>query len=315
MKIFICHASEDKNEFVRPLAEALRTKHEVWFDEWSLVIGNSLLQKINEGLASCDFAVVVLSPAFFTKPWPQSELDGVFALEDSTRKLIIPIWKDLSEADVKRFSPILAGRLAARASDGVDAVVKQIETTIEASRRTREISTQRDAVEKALQVGQTIAEQQNAFQLLHSEEGVALILSALRELADIFRSFARTLAKEAQPLKLSVLPQPMALSSNDDFRVSTNYGQSMQIGLTGFYMNCANTAELHALLFQTERFPARLAKKHSDMKFKPTFRRPKEVIWQCDAIKRTFTTKTLADHLLGKLTEQVEKQFAQDYRR
>src|SRR2546426_3995304 len=51
---------------------------------------------------SCDFGVVVLSPAFFSKKWPQAELDGLFALETVTRKIILPVWKDISENEVKR---------------------------------------------------------------------------------------------------------------------------------------------------------------------------------------------------------------------
>jgi hypothetical protein len=63
MRLFISHASEDK-DFVRPLAEALRPDFEVWYDEYKLTLGDSLLAKIDEGLASCDYGVVVLSPSF-----------------------------------------------------------------------------------------------------------------------------------------------------------------------------------------------------------------------------------------------------------
>lgn len=37
--VFICHASEDKEDFVRPLAEQLRLLYiDVWYDEFSLSI-------------------------------------------------------------------------------------------------------------------------------------------------------------------------------------------------------------------------------------------------------------------------------------
>jgi len=67
MRLFISHASEDKKDFVEPLAEALRQVYDVWYDKYVLRLGDSLLRKINEGLASCDFGVVVLSPHFFAK--------------------------------------------------------------------------------------------------------------------------------------------------------------------------------------------------------------------------------------------------------
>ena len=63
--VFICHASEDKEDFVRPFAERLRQQHiHVWYDEFSLNIGDSLTQKIDEGLAKSRFGIVVLSPNF-----------------------------------------------------------------------------------------------------------------------------------------------------------------------------------------------------------------------------------------------------------
>src|ERR1043166_4069130 len=109
MFLFICHASEDQEDFVRPLAEALRKEYEnVWYSEYELTLGDSLLQKIDQGLASCDFGVVVLSKPFFEKRWPRAELDGLFARETRARKVILPIWKDITEDEVKARSPILA---------------------------------------------------------------------------------------------------------------------------------------------------------------------------------------------------------------
>ena len=80
--VFICHASEDKDDFVRPLAEALRNEHvEVWYDEFSLSLGDSIRRTIDKGLRQSRFGVVVLSNAFFAKQWPQYELDGLTELE------------------------------------------------------------------------------------------------------------------------------------------------------------------------------------------------------------------------------------------
>jgi TIR domain len=74
--LFLGHAWEDKEAFVRPLAEALRGEFEVWYDEYSLRPGDSLLEGISQGLHNCDRAVVVLSPNFFAKQWTQAELNG-----------------------------------------------------------------------------------------------------------------------------------------------------------------------------------------------------------------------------------------------
>ena len=78
---FISHASEDK-EFVRPLADALRARHlSIWYDEFTLLLGDSLRRSIDRGLARSKYGIVILSKKFFEKEWPQKELDGLVARE------------------------------------------------------------------------------------------------------------------------------------------------------------------------------------------------------------------------------------------
>ena len=62
------HASEDKDAFVRPLAENLRQYGvDVWYDEYELKLGNSISASITKGLIECRFGLVVLRPAFLRK--------------------------------------------------------------------------------------------------------------------------------------------------------------------------------------------------------------------------------------------------------
>ena len=76
--VFICHASEDKATVVEPLAMALgREGLRVWYDRSVLTIGDSLRRKISEGLSRSRLGVVVISPAFFTKSWPQWPAAGL----------------------------------------------------------------------------------------------------------------------------------------------------------------------------------------------------------------------------------------------
>ena len=125
--VFISHASEDKDEFVRPLAAALTSLGlKVWYDEWTLTIGDGLRQKIDEGLIASDYGIVVLSRSFFAKKWPQTELDGLFAREMAGRKVILPVWHNVTSQDVTQYSPMLAGKLAAPTDEGVEAVAATI---------------------------------------------------------------------------------------------------------------------------------------------------------------------------------------------
>ncbi len=100
--VFICHASEDKDEFVRPLANALRSANvAVWYDEFTLKLGDSIRRSLDRGLSQSRFGVVVLSHAFFNKNWPQYELDGLAERETKGRDtVILPVWHGVSHDNV-----------------------------------------------------------------------------------------------------------------------------------------------------------------------------------------------------------------------
>jgi hypothetical protein len=111
--VFISHTSEDKDQVVRPLATALRDAGlNVWYDEFELKIGDSLRRKIDKGLASSRFGVVVLSRAFFGRGWPEYELDGLVTRAVTGDQILLPIWHDITKREVIDQSPSLADRLA-----------------------------------------------------------------------------------------------------------------------------------------------------------------------------------------------------------
>lgn len=124
---FISHAAEDKDSFVRDLAESL-IKHgvRVWYDESTLRVGDSLRRSIDKGLAKSRYGIVVLSHAFFAKEWPQKELDGLVVRERQGQGVILPVWLNVSVEDVVSYSLPLADRVAAKASEGIDRVVAQL---------------------------------------------------------------------------------------------------------------------------------------------------------------------------------------------
>jgi hypothetical protein len=82
---------------------------------------DSIRAKIDEGLALSRFGVAILSEVFFQKLWTGRELDGLFA-----KDAILPIWHGVDAKIVTRYSPLLAGRLAASTADGLDKVARNI---------------------------------------------------------------------------------------------------------------------------------------------------------------------------------------------
>jgi Domain of unknown function (DUF1883)/TIR domain len=130
--VFVSHASEDKDEVVRPLAEALRRLGlDVWFDEFELKIGDSLRRKIDTGIARSRFGIVVLSPSFFAKGWPQYELDGLVTMSVSGSQVLLPLWHGISKDEVTRQSPSLADKVALRTADyTIEEIAAEITSVI-----------------------------------------------------------------------------------------------------------------------------------------------------------------------------------------
>lgn len=127
--VFVCHAGEDKESVVRPLALALQGQGlAVWYDEFELRIGDSLRRKIDAGISRSRFGVVVLSRAFFAKNWPQYELDGLVTREMAgQQQIILPLWHEISKDEVIRHSPSLADKVALQtAVYSVEEIADQI---------------------------------------------------------------------------------------------------------------------------------------------------------------------------------------------
>lgn len=111
--VFISHASEDKESFVNDLVEELtKLGVKVWYDKLCIIWGDSLRSKIDEGLRNSKYGIAILSEAYIKKGWTQYELEGLFNIEMTNGKTILPIWHNITKRQVQEFSPTIAGRLA-----------------------------------------------------------------------------------------------------------------------------------------------------------------------------------------------------------
>jgi hypothetical protein len=75
-------------------------------------IGDSLRRKIDEGIRSSRYGVVVLSPSFFAKGWTNLELDGLVTRTVAGEQTMPPIWHEVSAEQVRGYSPTLADKRA-----------------------------------------------------------------------------------------------------------------------------------------------------------------------------------------------------------
>lgn len=98
-KVFLSHASEDKQRFVIPFATSLRAKGiDVWLDKWEILPGDSLVDKLfEEGLKEAQAVLVVVSAVSVEKPWVRQELNTAVVSRITRQTKVIPIILDKAE--------------------------------------------------------------------------------------------------------------------------------------------------------------------------------------------------------------------------
>lgn len=101
-KVFLSHASEDKDRFVLRFAQLLRTKGvDVWLDQWEMLPGDSLVDKIfQEGIGEASAIIVVVSKYSVEKPWVREELNAAVVKRINKGSLLIPVVLDRCEVPV-----------------------------------------------------------------------------------------------------------------------------------------------------------------------------------------------------------------------
>ncbi|BFU43381.1 toll/interleukin-1 receptor domain-containing protein [Krasilnikovia sp. MM14-A1004] len=128
-RAFISHDSRDKADFVRDLADHLRRMLcPVWYDEYSLQVGDSLRESIDRGLRDCGKCIVVLSPNYMNNPgWAAAEFDAIVTKHNTTGKnTILPVWHNVSQADVANYSPMVASVVGLSSQLGVEEVAQRL---------------------------------------------------------------------------------------------------------------------------------------------------------------------------------------------
>lgn len=102
--VFLCHASEDKELVVNPLAAALEAAGITYFlDSKEILWGDSVTNVINRALVRARFVIVVLSERSLQKHWPQKEMNAALAHEiNSGKTRVLPLLVGTTSADRKR---------------------------------------------------------------------------------------------------------------------------------------------------------------------------------------------------------------------
>lgn len=96
---FISHSSLDK-PFIRQLASDLVGEGvAIWLDEQKILVGDSIPEKISQGLAESDYFLIGLSEASVKSPWVRKELNSALISEIEKREVkILPL--KLSDCEI-----------------------------------------------------------------------------------------------------------------------------------------------------------------------------------------------------------------------
>lgn len=135
--VFLCHASEDKPEVVDPLFAACgRAGVSCWYDRSEVRWGDSLIDKINEGLAMAQMVLVVLSPRSVEKHWPRKEVSIALNREinrgtTSVLPLIVGSTDEVSK--ILQTLPIISDKLYRIWKNDADAVASELKRLLSRS--------------------------------------------------------------------------------------------------------------------------------------------------------------------------------------
>jgi len=129
---FISHDNRDK-EIANKIAVGLeKLVCPVWYDEFSLKVGQSLRESIEKGLKECKKCVLILSSNFLdNNGWTKSEFNAIFTREIMEEKnFVLPVWVNIDKKRLFEYSPTLVDRVGVNWSSGVDVVLRKLHRAI-----------------------------------------------------------------------------------------------------------------------------------------------------------------------------------------
>jgi RNA-directed DNA polymerase len=90
--VFLCHASEDKEDIAKPIFEDLSNAGIIVFlDDKYIKWGDSFVEKINHALGKAKYVIAILSSNSVTKAWPVKEINASIAREIVGKQKFLPL--------------------------------------------------------------------------------------------------------------------------------------------------------------------------------------------------------------------------------
>ena len=111
--VFISHRLDDTRIAEQLAIEIRNAGHQVWLDEWVISLGDSIIERMNQGLTGATYVVVCYSPLGVTSQWIGREWMSSLAQQLNGKNIKLlpvvltggeppPILADLKYADLTR---------------------------------------------------------------------------------------------------------------------------------------------------------------------------------------------------------------------
>ena len=107
--VFISHANKDKLEYVEELYQTIsKLGIKVFYDRETFEWGDNWKQKIYDGVATSEFAIIVISDNYFGREWTEKELQSFLNKQNASgEKTILPLLHGISISDLCSHYPEL----------------------------------------------------------------------------------------------------------------------------------------------------------------------------------------------------------------
>ena len=120
-RVFISHTTAD-DAAIRDFAQQLISRGlDPWIDDWEVLAGDDIVERMNDGLAQCDAGIVVFSKHTVGKKWMAEEWRTLFYDRVEDGKRLIPVLID-DDAVIPHFMR----RLSRRYIHEVDAIAEAL---------------------------------------------------------------------------------------------------------------------------------------------------------------------------------------------
>lgn len=138
-QVFLSYSNKDR-EMARKIANELKGEGiDVWFDEWSIHVGDSIVQKIEQGLKESKFLVILLTRSSIESGWVEKEWHNKIEEEAKKRKVVVlPV-----KGDDSTTPELLKDKKYCDLTKGFEEALRELVTSIRyhiAQRRSEEVS-------------------------------------------------------------------------------------------------------------------------------------------------------------------------------